>query len=72
MWLGIWCSLGTVPGMYLMRSLVEKSGKTSYFLLSLIILILISAVVLPTEGILQLLARSKAGFDVFQMQSLCG
>lgn len=58
-------------GMYFIGNLVKKTGRTSYFLLSLLILIVISAIILPAEGILQMIEREKAGFDVFKFQSLC-
>jgi uncharacterized membrane protein YfcA len=70
-WLCLFSSLGTIAGMTLIGNLVKKSGKTSYILMCLLILIVISAVVLPTQGIISLIERMDAGFNVFSFQSMC-
>jgi uncharacterized membrane protein YfcA len=71
MWLCFWSSLGTVAGMTIIGRLVKRSGRTSYILLCLLILIVTSAVVLPAQGIYNMIDRMDAGLNVFKFTSLC-
>lgn len=71
LWLCLWSSLGTATGMLLIGKLVQKSGRSSYIILCLITLIVMSAVILPVDGIFNIIAKMDKGEDVIAFKSLC-
>lgn len=49
-WLSFWSSIGSVIGLYLADSYVKKSGKQSIFVWILVVVFIISAIVAPVFG----------------------
>jgi uncharacterized membrane protein YfcA len=71
MFIGMFCSIGSLLGLILTDNYVKKSGKQSVFVWLLVLVFIIAAVATPFVGYYQLSADAADGFDIMGFQRIC-
>ena len=67
----IFSALGSYCGTYLVNSYVKNTGKQSFIVLVLFLVVIISAIVLPLSSLINIINDYKKGIDIFEFESLC-
>lgn len=68
-WLGAYTALGTAIGIISVNKLIKKTGRTSYIAFILTLVIILSAIIIPVYGILQLIQDSNDGKNLLEFGS---
>lgn len=71
LWLGAWCALGSVLGLYLLDMVTEKYNRQSPIVMVLTFILGISALLVPIFGAINLVGQAKAGADITKFSSIC-
>ena len=64
--LGAYVVVGAAIGIKLINDLIKKTGKASYIAFVLVIVIIISAIVMPVYGVINLIDNINKGKDIMQ------
>jgi uncharacterized membrane protein YfcA len=70
-WWGSFVILGTAVGLKAVNSLVKKTGRTSYIAVLLTFIIILSAIVIPIFGGLQMMEKHDKGENILEFGSYC-
>ena len=63
--------VGTALGLKVINSLVKKTGRTSYIAILLTFIIILSALVIPIFGGLQMMEKHDKGENILEFGSYC-
>jgi len=64
-------ALGSYCGTYLVNNYVKNTGKQSFIVLVLFMVVIISAVALPLSSLINIIEDYRNGIDIFEFESLC-
>ena len=67
----IFSSLGSYCGTYLVNSYVKNTGKQSFIVFILFIVVVVSAIVLPLSSLINIFNDYRKGINIFEFESLC-
>jgi uncharacterized membrane protein YfcA len=68
-WCGAFVAVGTAIGIKSINGIIKKTGKTSYLAFLLVLVIAISAIVVPIFGGIQMVQDSNDGEDIWKFGS---
>ena len=71
LWLGFWCSMGSIAGLYILNQVMKKFNRQSPIVFLLVFILGLSAFLVPIFGAIDLYAKYKNGQDILQMNSIC-
>ncbi len=70
-WIGFWCSLGSLLGLYILNKVVKKLDRQSPTVFALTFILAISSLLVPIFGALSLKAQTERGIDIMEFHSIC-
>jgi len=65
LWIGFWCALSSVLGLYILNKVVKKFDRQSLIVFVLSFVMAISAVLVPVFGALDLIQEARDGKNLF-------
>ncbi|CDW86733.1 UNKNOWN [Stylonychia lemnae] len=71
LWIGFYCSLSSIAGLYILNKVVKKYNRQSPIVIVLALMMGVSALFVPLFGIIDLVQEYKDGIDITQFNSLC-
>jgi len=70
-WIGFWCSLSSIIGLYILNKVVKKFNRQSIIVFVFTFVMTISAILVPIFGALDLSQQAKSGQSLFSLTSIC-
>jgi hypothetical protein len=73
LWTGAWCILGTIAGMKLLAWVLKKWNRQSPIVALLVLILGISALLIPIFGAIEIINKTQEGANVFEfkLEDLC-
>lgn len=66
-WIGLWCVCGAIIGLIVLKKLLVKYNRQSPLVMILTFVILLSAVLVPTFGFIQVIDDAQSGANIWEL-----
>lgn len=71
LWIGAWCALGSILGLFMLNKITKKYDRQSPIVMVLCFILGISAVLVPIFGAIDLMSQVKQGVNIMEFHSIC-
>jgi FtsH-binding integral membrane protein len=70
-WIGFWCSLGSLVGLYVLNRVIKKYERQSFVVILLSFILGLSALLVPLFALLDMKKSIESGKDILTFNSIC-
>ncbi len=71
LWIGIWCSFGSLIGLSILKKITKKYNRQSPIVIALTIVLGLSVIMVAIVGAIDLKNQQEVGQNIFEFHELC-